>query len=257
MCKNEIKKGSTVILKCNIGCFLGYQIPEGTKGFVLENAVSPFIEFDINPNKGLHDGGGLGEDGKCWSVHINYLKLYEYKTSNRYKLKQAIKETGFSSRKLSHFASGNESFFYNQTGLARFKEYGDISWSKLDELIDLVDMAKERLNAKIMQDAFDEREKLDLGAKTVDENNVPVKKFKPEDVKITFGDTEIKGTLSEFDELFSKAEKDIDNSEQEDIKRFVDQLQSQAIEKRDSRLKNWLIVLIGFSLLLAFYFFQK
>lgn len=189
--------------------------------------------------------------------HVEIIDGSEYESSNRYKLKQAIKETGFSSRKLSHFASGNESFFYNQTGLARFKEYGDISWSKLDELIDLVDMAKERLNAKIMQDAFDEREKLDLGAKTVDENNVPVKKFKPEDVKITFGDTEIKGTLSEFDELFSKAEKDIDNSEQEDIKRFVDQLQSQAIEKRDSRLKNWLIVLIGFSLLLAFYFFQK
>lgn len=218
--------------------------------------------------------------GDVWpsSEILQYIDFI-YPKSNRFKLKQAIKETGISSRKLSHFAMGNESFFYNQTGPARFKEYGDISSSKLEELIYMVGVAKKRLNAKIEQDAFDEREKLDLAAKTVDENNMPVgdgisddtnaiqnilngnsisvKKFKPEDVKITIGDTEIKGTLSEFDELFSKSEKDIGNSEHEDIKRFVDQPQSQAIEKRDYRLRNWLIALIIFALLLAFYFFQK
>lgn len=166
----------------------------------------------------------------------------EYESSNRYKLKQAIKETGISSRKLSHFAVGNESFFYNQTGPARFKEYGDISWSKLEELIYMVGVAKKRLNTKIAQDAFDEREKLDLAAKTVDENNVPVVDL----VK------EAKDALDTYSNNV-----DIGNSDQEDYFRYVEQLQSQAIEKRDYRLRNWLIALIVFALLLAFYFFQK
>ena len=229
MCENEIKKGSNVILKCNIGCFLGYQIPEGTRGFVLENATSPFVEFDIKPNKFLHDGGGLGEEGKCWSVHINYLKLYEYKTSNRYKLKQAIKETGISSRKLSHFAMGNESFFYNQTGPARFKEYGDISSSKLDSMLVLLEVAKINLNAKITQDAFNEREKLDLAAKTADENNVPVID-KP---------------------IFNL---DCGSSDIEDYQRLV---KSKAIEKRDYRLRNFMIVFLILVIILAVYFFTR
>lgn len=194
------------------------------------------------------------------SIALVCLEQYSYyESSNRYKLKQAIKETGISSRKLSHFAVGNESFFYNQTGQARFKEYGDISSSKLDSMLVLLEVAKINLNAKITQDAFDEREKLDLAAKTVDENNFPVKKFKPEDVKITFGDVEINN---------------IGNSDQEDYSRFIneatgliedwkhldshiDQLQSQAIEKRDYRLRNYCCAFITILLLLAIYFFTK
>lgn len=240
---SKFKKGSIVFLNCDIIGFLGHKIPEGTKGIVLDSCKeSPYIQFDVEPSKNLHNANHLGADGPCWSVHKNYLKEFKYEDSNRYKLKQAIKETGISSRKLSHFAVGNESFFYNQTGPARFKEYGDISWSKLDGLIDLVDIAKERLNAKITQDEFDEREKLDLAAKTVDENNVPVVDL----VK------EAKDALDTYSNNV-----DIGNSDQEDYSRYVEQLQSQSIEKRDYRLRNYCCAFITILLLLAIYFFTK
>lgn len=161
--------------------------------------------------------------------HVEIIDGSEYESSNRYKLKQAIKETGISSRKLSHFAMGNESFFYNQTGPARFKEYGDISSSKLDSMLVLLEVAKINLNAKITQDAFNEREKLDLAAKTADENNVPVID-KP---------------------IFNL---DCGSSDIEDYQRLV---KSKAIEKRDYRLRNFMIVFLILVIILAVYFFTR
>ena len=124
---------------------------------------------------------------------------------------------------------GNESFFYNQTGPARFKEYGDISSSKLDSMLVLLEVAKINLNAKITQDAFNEREKLDLAAKTADENNVPVID-KP---------------------IFNL---DCGSSDIEDYQRLV---KSKAIEKRDYRLRNFMIVFLILVIILAVYFFTR
>lgn len=221
----------------------------------------------------------VGRNGEFLDININHKRKYFmttvknyvwpsseileyvdfiYPKSNRYKLKQAIKETGISSRKLSHFAVGNESFFYNQTGPARFKEYGDISSSKLEELIYMVGVANKRLNAKIEQDAFDEREKLDLAAKTVDENNVPLGNYDQCNNEADILIKECNELLKDFNpEQCDYRDSFLGNSDQEDYSRYVEQLQSQAIEKRNYRLRNWLIALIAFSLLLAFYFFQK
>lgn len=174
----------------------------------------------------------------------------DYESSNRYKLKQAIKETGISSRKLSHFAVGNESFFYNQTGRARFNEFGDISQARLESMRELLIKAKDNLNAKIEQDAFDEREKLDLAAKTVDENNVPV----VDEIYTNTKGEEISLPDTKPQDMSNWSE--IGNSDQEDYSRYVEQLQSQAIEKRDYRLRNFMIAFLILVIILAVCFFN-
>lgn len=231
MCENEIKKGSTVILKCNIGCFLECKIPEGTKGFVLENALCPFVEFDIKPNKFLHDGGGLGEEGKCWSVHINYLKLYEYKTSNRYKLHQAIKATGFHAEKLSLATGFKKGYFSDYTSESRFNSRGDIT--------------EERLNSLLTTLAFAERELLGVGAKTVDDNPIIDKTSQSdtdneidEDLKESIEDSEIKDQTKLYSEYFDSANKRIQ-------------------QKKDAKVRNFLIVFLVFVVILSIYFLTR
>lgn len=79
----------------------------------------------------------------------------KYEESNRYKLAQAIKKTGISAKALSRAVVGNESYFYNKTGVARFNKKGDIS--------------NEVLNLALTDLAFAEREVLGIGAKTVED----------------------------------------------------------------------------------------
>lgn len=81
----------------------------------------------------------------------------QYEESNRYKLAQAIKKTGFSAKALSRIVAGNESYFYNKTGVARFNKKGDIS--------------NEALNLALTDLAFAEREVLGIGAKAVEAPN--------------------------------------------------------------------------------------
>lgn len=101
--------------------------------------------------------------------HVN-----KYNQSNRHKLKKLIEETGYSSRRLSDIAVGNESYLYNQTGEARFNKKGDISNELFESLKETVKQAQIKLSNKLTDVLIDEREKLDLEPKTVDENNVPV-----------------------------------------------------------------------------------
>ena len=89
----------------------------------------------------------------------NFKKLGEsqmqYEESNRYKLAQAIKKTGLKVGELSIAANGNVNYFGNYHNKSRFNERGDISETRLNEL--LTDLA------------FAEREVLGVGAKTVEE----------------------------------------------------------------------------------------
>lgn len=165
-----------------------------------------------------------------------------YLTSNRFKLLQAIKETGYSSRRLSDIAVGNESYFYNYTGKARFDKKGGISSETLDNLKITLEYAVKELSNKLTDALINEREDLDLAPKTVDENNIPVVDL----VK------EAKDSLDTYSNNV-----DIGNSDQEDYSRYVEQLQSQAIEKRDYRLRNYCYAFITVLLLLAIYFFTK
>lgn len=97
-----------------------------------------------------------------------------YQESNRFKLKKLIEETGYSSRRLSDIAVGNESFLYNQTGEARFNKKGDISNELFETLKETVKQSQIKLSNKMVDALIREREELGLDPKTVDENNVPV-----------------------------------------------------------------------------------
>ena len=154
----------------------------------------------------------------------------EYESSNRYKLKQAIKETGISSRKLSHFAVGNESYFYNYTGKARFDKKGDIT--------------EDRLNSLLTTLAFAERELLGIGAKTVDENNVPVvEKSIDESV------AEAKAALNTFSD---NTQKTIELQ-----KKYFDSAKKRIQQKKDSKVRNFLIVFLVFVVILSIYFLTR
>ena len=92
----------------------------------------------------------------------NFKKIGEskmqYEQSNRYKLAQAIKKTGISAKALSRAVAGNECYFYNKTGVARFNKRGDIP----DDV----------LNLALTELAFAEREVLGIGADTVEDTPV-------------------------------------------------------------------------------------
>ena len=106
----------------------------------------------------------VGEKTALLNVKINFDKgnfkklggsQMQYEESNRYKLAQAIKKTGISAKALSRAVAGNECYFYNKTGVARFNKRGDIP----DDV----------LNLALTDLAFAEREVLGIGAKTVEE----------------------------------------------------------------------------------------
>ena len=82
----------------------------------------------------------------------------QYEESNRYKLAQAIKKTGISAKALSRAVAGNECYFYNKTGVARFNKRGDIP----DDV----------LNLALTDLRYAEREVLGIGADTVEDTPV-------------------------------------------------------------------------------------
>lgn len=131
-------------------------LKNGLKGIVLDQKDIPFVQFDVDKNDELNDACGLGEDGKCFAVCEYEIKLIsdDYIQSNRYKLHQAIKKTGFQSERLSLASGYAKTYFTGFTAESRFNSRGDIT--------------EERLNALLVTLAFSERELLGLGAKTVD-----------------------------------------------------------------------------------------
>lgn len=82
-----------------------------------------------------------------------------YAESNRYKLSQAIKSTGFHAEKLSLETGYAKTYFAGFTAESRFNRRGDIT--------------EDRLNSLLTTLAFAERELLGVGAKTVDDQVKP------------------------------------------------------------------------------------
>lgn len=232
---SELKAGTKIVLNDRVYCGSSF-IEKGVTGILLQDFNDfnehLYVQFDVFSSSNLHDAHGLGEQGKCWSVNKKLLSIYnDYESSNRFKLKQAIKETGISSRKLSHFAVGNESYFYNYTGKARFDEKGDIT--------------EERLNSLLTTLAFAERELLGIGAKTVDDNPIIDKTSQSdtdneidEDLKESIEDSEIKDQNKLYSEYFDSANKRIQ-------------------QKKDAKVRNFLIVFLVFVVILSIYFLTR
>lgn len=250
------KKGQEVVLNSNITNSGDILIPKLTTGILLKDVNHiddfPYVQFNVDFNKNLHDSFGFGgEEGKCYAVHVELLDFPpKYESSNRFKLKQAIIDTGYSSRRLSHIAVGNESFFYNQTGKARFKEKGDISNELLEKLKVMVAKAQEDLTNKLTDSLIEERVENDIAPKTVDENNVPV----VEQHQNTKGE-EVSYPDQKAHDMSNWVE--IRGADQEAHDSYIDQLQAQAIEKRDYRLRNFMIAFLILVVILAAYFFAK
>lgn len=80
-----------------------------------------------------------------------------YQKSNRHKIHQAIKSTGLRADDLSLSAGFSKGYFSDYASKSRFNKRGDISESRLNELLTSL--------------AFAERELLGVGAKTVDDAN--------------------------------------------------------------------------------------
>lgn len=243
MCK--FKKGDKVVLVKDFN-LIEFSIKEGTTGIVLDDSNHPFVQFDIEPNHKLHSAEDLGENGRCFTVGHYFLKSInaDYHQSNRHKLHQAIKATGYSSRRLSDIAVGNESYFYNYTGKARFDKKGDITEDCLNSLLTTL--------------AFAERELLGIGAKTVDSD----KTYKPSQVEITIGDVEIKGALVEYyDNELDANLKAIDDSKINEQTKlysgYFDSANKRIQQKKDSKVRNFLIVFLVFVVILSIYFFTR
>lgn len=135
-------------------------LKKGVTGIVLDLHIAPFIQFDVDKSDSLHDALGEGDVGKCYSMTEDELELYnEYKQSNRHKLHQAIKATGFHAEKLSLATGKAKNYFVGITAESRFIKHGDIT--------------EERLNSLLTTLAFAERELLGVGAKTVGDQVKP------------------------------------------------------------------------------------
>ena len=111
-------------------------LKNGVTGVVLDLDDYPYIQFNVDQDSSLHDAGGLGEDGKCYSIDQDELELItnQYEKSNRNKLREHIKSLGFSAIDLSVAAGFNKAYFGSETGESRFNSRGDISDDRLLEL---------------------------------------------------------------------------------------------------------------------------
>ena len=134
----NLKKGDTV----EINAGLTYHFRRGDK-FTVDSVSEKTALLNVKIN---FDKGNFKKIGES---------KMQYEESNRYKLAQAIKKTGVSAKALSRAVAGNECYFYNKTGVARFNKRGDIP----DDV----------LNLALTELAFAEREVLGVGAKTVEE----------------------------------------------------------------------------------------
>lgn len=130
-------KNTTYTLRATNGC-----------KYVVNNVVGNIVKVDCVLSLDRQDIKKIGGS------------QMQYEESNRYKLAQAIKKTGISAKALSRAVAGNECYFYNKTGVARFNKKGDIS--------------NEVLNLALTDLAFAEREVLGIGAKTVNKSNKPL-----------------------------------------------------------------------------------
>ena len=128
-------KNTTYTLRATTGC-----------KYVVNNVVGNIVKVDCVLSLDRQDIKKIGES------------KMQYEESNRYKLAQAIKKTGISAKALSRAVAGNECYFYNKTGVARFNKRGDIP----DDV----------LNLALTELAFAEREVLGIGAKTVEDTPV-------------------------------------------------------------------------------------
>lgn len=207
-------------------------LKNGVTGIVLENHSYPFVQFDVIEDDSLNDAIGLGVGGRCYSVCENEIDLFHpYIQSNRYKLQQAIKKTGFHAEKLSLASNHAKTYFTGFTAESRFNSRGDIT--------------EERLNSLLTTLAFAERELLGIGAKTVDDNPIIDKTSQSdtdneidEDLKESIEDSEIKDQNKLYSEYFDSANKRIQ-------------------QKKDSKVRNFLIVFLVFVVILSIYFFTR
>lgn len=152
----------------------------------------------------------------------------KYTESNRYKLQQAIKATGFKIGDLS-LATGNvKTYFTGFTAESRFNSRGDIT--------------EERLNALLTTLAFAERELLGVGAKTVD------------DVAIDQPSTE-KEVVVNVTEMKNRY---YDDSKSNDLySNYFESASKRNQSKRDAKVKKVLIVFVVVVVLLALWFLFK
>ncbi len=170
--------------------------------------------------------------------------VHKYKSSNRQKLQQAIKATGFHAEKLSLATGFKKGYFSDYTSESRFNSRGDIT--------------EDRLNSLLTTLAFAERKFLGVGAKTVDSD----KTYKPSQVEITIGDVEIKGALVEYyDNELDANLKAIDDSKIKDQNKlyseYFDSANKRIQQKKDSKVRNFLIVFLIFIVILSIYFFTR
>lgn len=207
-------------------------IKKGLTGVVLDNSSFPFVQFDIEENEMLHNANGLGESGKCFIMAEREIKLLNnYKQSNRHKLQQAIKATGFHAEKLSLASNHAKTYFTGFTAESRLNSRGDIT--------------EERLNSLLTTLAFAERELLGVGAKTVDDNPIIDKTSQSdtdneidEDLKESIEDSEIKDQNKLYSGYFDSANKRIQ-------------------QKKDAKVRNFLIVFLVFIVILSIYFLTR
>lgn len=151
-----------------------------------------------------------------------------YKNSNRYKLQQAIKKTGFHAEKLSLASNHAKTYFTGFTAESRFNSRGDIT--------------KDRLNSLLTTLAFAERELLGVGAKTVDDVAVD-EPLKEKEVIVNV--TEMKNQY-------------YDDSKSNDLySNYFESASKRNQSKRDAKVKNFLIAFLVVVVLLALWFLFK
>lgn len=98
------------------------------------------VQFNIKELQELHNGGELGEDGKCWTVTNDEIELLKpksttlFKTSNRYKLHKYILSTGFTKQDLSLALNKNQSYLTTETRESQFINRGDMSDARYKSL---------------------------------------------------------------------------------------------------------------------------
>lgn len=165
-------------------------------------------------------------------VQTRKLELVEedmkYTESNRYKLQQAIKATGFKIGDLS-LATGNaKTYLTGFTAESRFNSRGDIT--------------EERLNSLLTTLAFAERELLGVGAKTVDD--------------IALDETQTENEVSvNVNEMKNQY---YDSSKSNDLySNYFESASKRNQSKRDAKVKNFLIAFLVVVVILAIYFFTR
>lgn len=167
-----------------------------------------------------------------FTIHKNNLKKVgenmKYTESNRYKLQQAIKKTGFHAEKLSLASNHAKTYFTGFTAESRFNSRGDIT--------------DERLNSLLTTLAFAERELLGVGAKNVDDVAID----EPSKEK------EVIVNVTEMQNQY------YDDSKSNDLySNYFESASKINQSKRDAKVKNFLIAFLVVVVLLALWFLFK